>query len=115
MIYVLSTLVVPIDFDKYPWAVVRVTRISLEEAKELLQKKKFTSAVGHESTARLLSQLLGVKIRYNRRSVFMKPGDIGIHFFPKTRVPEGTVLNQEELKRLDFWLVKSEVLEANPG
>jgi hypothetical protein len=25
------------------------------------------------------------------------------------------VLNQEELKRLDFWLVKSEVLEANPG
>jgi hypothetical protein len=41
----------------------------------------------------------------------MKPGDRAIHFFLKSRLPEGVVLGEEELKKLDFWLVLSEVVE----
>jgi hypothetical protein len=110
MLYLLNTLIVPIDFDKYPSATIKVTRISVEEAKKLLSKNQFTSAIGHEATAKVLSQLLSIPIPVNRISVWMKEGDIGIHFFLKTRLPEGKVLSEEELKQLQFWLVKSEVL-----
>lgn len=43
----------------------------------------------------------------NRRTVFMEPGDIGIHFFLKERLPEGSVLGENEVTQLDYWLVKS--------
>jgi hypothetical protein len=40
----------------------------------------------------------------------MKPGDTGIHIFLKSRIPEGKVLTEEEIKNLPFWLVQSLVL-----
>ena len=108
-IYVLNTLIVPIDFSKYPKATVVLQKISVEEAKQILSKD-FISAVGHEATAKLLTQLLGVEIPVNRIAIYLEPGDTGIHFFLKTRLPEGKVLSEAELKTLDFWLVKSQVL-----
>jgi len=110
MIYVLNTLIVPVNFDEDKEAKVSLRRASLEEAKALL-KNGFMSAVGHEGTALVLSELLGVPVEYrkDRPSVFMKSGDKGLHFFMKKRLPEGAVLNSEELKKLDYWLVISEV------
>jgi len=108
-VYVLNTLVVPVNFDEYREVVVVMRRVSVEEAREVL-KGGFVSAVGHEATAKLLSQLLGVEVPYSRATVYMKPGDKAIHFFLKTRLPEGKVLTLEELKRLDYWLVLSQVV-----
>jgi len=110
-VYLLNTLIVPIDFDKHPLVHVVLEKITIEEAKQILQNNPFISAIGHEGTAKLLSQLLGIAIQINRISVFFEPGDIGIHFFLKQRLPEGKVLSQEELEKLDYWLVKSEVVE----
>jgi hypothetical protein len=107
-VYVLNTLIVPINFDETPEAKVRLRRISVEEARAILAGG-FISAVGHEATAKLLSQLLGIQIPANRQTIFMKPGDRCIHFFLKMRLPEGVVLGEEELRRLEFWLVVSEV------
>jgi hypothetical protein len=109
MLYVFNTLITPVNFDKYTTANITLRKISIEEAKELLSKNKFVSAIGHEATAKVLSQLLGVNIPVNRVSVWMQEGDIGIHFFLKTRLPEGKVLSEEELRKLDFWLVQSSV------
>jgi hypothetical protein len=109
VLYVLNTLITPINFDEYAEARVRLRKVSVEEAREILASTNFISAVGHEGTAKLLSQLLGVHIPAERRTVFMKPGDKAIHFFLKTRLPEGVVLSEDELKKLDFWLVLSEV------
>jgi hypothetical protein len=109
-IYVLNTLVTPINFDKCTSATVRLQKITVEEAKELLSKNQFVSAIGHEATAKVLSQLLSIPIPTNRISVYMEKGDVGLHFFLKTRLPEGKVLSEEELKLLQFWLVKSEVI-----
>jgi hypothetical protein len=109
-IYLLNTLVIPIDFDIYRYAYIRVEKISIEEAKQILKNKEFISAIGHEGTAKLLSQLIGINIPVNRITVFFEPGDIGIHFYLKQRLPEGKVLTKEELEKLDYWLVKSEVL-----
>jgi hypothetical protein len=108
-LYILNTLVIPIDFDEYAEAKVKLRKITISEAKEILTSADFVSAVGHEATAKVLSQLLGIQIPAIRQTIFMKPGDKAIHFFLKTRLPEGVVLSEDELKKLDFWLVLSEV------
>lgn len=111
MIYVFNTLVVPINFEKYGKVSVVLERISVEEAKSLL-KGEFVSAIGHQATSEVLSELLGIEVPVNRIAVFMEIGDVGVHFFLRERLPEGKVLSREELVGLDFWLVKSEVKEV---
>lgn len=111
-VYVFNTLVTPVNFDEVSEAKISLRRINIEEAKQIakqIMSKGFISAIGHEGTAQLLSKLLGIQIPTNRITVFMKPGDCGIHFFLKQRLPEGTVLNEEQLKRIPYWLVLSEV------
>jgi len=61
-VYLLNTLIVPIDFNIYRYAYIKLERISLKEAKQILQNNEFISAIGHEATAKLLSQLLGINI-----------------------------------------------------
>jgi len=109
--YLLNTLIVPVDFDKHRGAIVELRRISKEEAIEEL-KKGFESAVGHEGTAKLISQLSGVEVPVERKTIFFELGDEGIHFFLKERLPEGKVLTKEELERLPFWFVKSKLMEV---
>ena len=112
MIYILNTLIVPIDFDKYPSVVVKLSKITVDEAKSLLRSDSYMSAIGHEATAQFLSLLLGKPIRHNRISVFMKPGDIGLHLFLKTRLPEGKILSLDEIQNYDYNLIKSEVIQT---
>jgi hypothetical protein len=108
VVYVLSAFIIPVNFDEMPEATIKVRRITVEEAREILANG-FVSAVGHEGTAKLLSQLLGIQIPAERRTIFMRPGDRAVHFYLKSRLPEGVVLNEEQLKSLPFWLVLSEV------
>jgi len=60
------------------------------------------SAVGHESTAKLLSQLLGIEIPVNRIEIKIEYGDKLIVFQLLQRLPEGKVLSEEELRQLQF-------------
>jgi len=112
VLYILNTLIIPIDFDKYPTVSIKVRKVTVEEAKQLIASQpNFISAVGHEATAKVLSQLLGVNIPFNRQSIYLQPGDRAIHFFLRTRLPEGRVLTEDELSnKLDYWLVLSEVI-----
>lgn len=109
MLYIFNTLVVPVNFDRSKDVVVEFTRLGVAEARRLVEGEKFQSVVGHEGTAKLLTQLLGVEVEFQRRTVFLVPGDMGLHFFLKQRLPEGTILSDEEVAKLDFWLVQSEV------
>jgi len=110
MLYVLNTLIVPINFDETQEAQVRFKKISIEEAKEVIKGSQWDSAIGHNATAKVLSQLLGIEIPTQRKTIFLKKGDQAIHFFLKQRLPEGAILSEEELKKLDFWLVLSKVI-----
>jgi len=110
MLYVFNTAIIPIDWNQRDAATVRLRRITPEEARELVKKNEFVSAVGHEATAEVLSRLLGVRVPFNRAAVYMQPGDEGIHFVLRTRLPEGKVLSEEELAKLDYWLVYSKIL-----
>ncbi len=111
-VYVMNALIIPIDFDKYKNATVKIRKATVEEVRQLLSNNEFVSAVGHEATAVLLTQLLGIKIQYNRITVKAGPGDILIHFVLKQRIPEGKVLTLDELQRLEFDLAISEVTEG---
>jgi len=109
MIYIFNTLIVPCDFDISNEFVVRFKKVSKEQVVELLKNNKFVSAVGHQATADVLTEILGIKIEMNRVAVKMNAGDIGVHFFLKQRLPEGAVLGRDELDKLNYDLILSEV------
>jgi len=111
-IYLLNSLVIPINFDKYDRAIVGLKRVSIDEVKFLLTHHPFVSAIGHQGTAQLLSQLLGIEIPVNRITVQLEDGDMVIAFFLKQRLPEGAVLSKEELQKLDYWFIKGLVLKV---
>ncbi|GIW61060.1 MAG: hypothetical protein KatS3mg087_2126 [Patescibacteria group bacterium] len=75
----------------------RYRTINLEEAKELLSNQTFISAVGHEGTAAVASQLTGFNVAYNRQQVTMNKGDDAVVFKPKVRLPEGQILDSRQL------------------
>jgi len=66
----------------------------------------FVSAIGHEATAQLLTKLLKLKVEPNRIQVSMVADDIAIIFKVKTRLPEGRVLTEEELNKVEYELGK---------
>jgi len=75
-------------------------KIDLEQAKAWVKAGEFISAVGHESTAQLLSELLGTEIKQNRIIVDMQRGDEALAIQFLVRVQEGKVLSKEELEEL---------------
>ncbi|MGC8597804.1 MAG: STIV orfB116 family protein [Thermocladium sp.] len=80
-------------------AVLRVRRISDEEASNLL-RNGFTSVMGHENTARLASKLLGVIVPVNRISLKLKRGDILIVFQLITNRAPTKEFSDEEVNEL---------------
>ena len=50
------------------------------------------SAIGHESTAQIMSELLGVKVPVNRIKYEQLPGETAIIFQLNSRPPEGKIL-----------------------
>jgi hypothetical protein len=110
-IYLFNSLVVPANFDKYSRATVRIERITIEQARQILSRQSFISAIGHTGTASLLSRILGIPIPANRITIYLEKGDIVIAFFLKVRIPEGIVLSESELQKLEYWFVKYEVID----
>jgi hypothetical protein len=108
-VYVLNTLIVPCDFESNNEFTVRLKKISKDQAVEILKNNEFVSAVGHQATAAILTEILGIKVEMNRIAVKMERGDVGIHFFLKQRLPEGAVLGKDELDRLSYDLILSEI------
>jgi hypothetical protein len=108
-VYLLNSLIVPIDFSKTPVVWVRMKRATVEGVRNLLATNNWESAVGHEGTASLLSKILGIEVPLRRVAIYAKPGDLLIHFALRTRLPEGRVLSEEELRQLDFEFIVSEV------
>jgi hypothetical protein len=77
--------------------------LTLDQARELV-RGGFISAIGHESTAALLSTLLQVPVRAERLTVSMAPGDRALVFRVHGRLPEAKVLTEEELRAIGYEL-----------
>lgn len=79
---------------------IKVRPLTLEEVKSLLQGGEFVSAVGHPSTAEVISALLGVEVAPNRVAITLGPGDRVVVFQLAVRLAEGQILSQEEVLAL---------------
>ncbi len=85
---------------------IRFVKANLEFAKELVDYARqkgieIMSVIGHEATAKLLSQLLQIEIPVNRVSYTLQPTDIVLIFTVPLRLPEGKTLSEEEMKQME--------------
>ena len=94
-LYLLNTPILT-EYGEYSFK-----KISKEEAIEEMGYG-FVSAIGHEGTANLMSQLTGMTIPVNRVAIKMQPGDKAVVFRVLTRLPEGKVLSYEELSQIPY-------------
>lgn len=76
--------------------------ITLEGAKKLVQENEILSAVGHKSTAEILTQLLGINIPVNRINFEQEPGQQALVFKLNGRPPEGEILSAEEIEAIGY-------------
>lgn len=79
----------------------RYEPLTLEAARELVAEG-FVSAVGHDSTAQILGELLGVTVPVNRFDYQQQPGEQAVIFKLKRRPPEGAILTAEELQTVGY-------------
>jgi hypothetical protein len=89
-----------------------IKELKLEEVKKLLNDY-FISAIGHDSTAKFLSQLLEIEITANRIQVNLKEDDLLIVAQLLERLPEGKILTLEEIQKfpIKFFQVKIKGLD----
>jgi hypothetical protein len=103
-IYLLNAPIVPIDMNRKCVAVV--TRVSdVEYIKKFIEfwrarGMEVVSAIGHESTARLLTRMLGFEVKTQRVSVTAGEADAIVAFTLNFRLPEGRVLSDAELENI---------------
>lgn len=77
--------------------------ITLEEAKDLVNNAPgLDSAIGHESTAQIMTELLGVDVPVNRQMFVQQPGQQALVFKLNGRPPEGTILSREDIDRIGY-------------
>jgi len=101
--YIMSTTIIPGG----AWGRWEMDSIDLREAALMVFPegpgyKGWTSAVGHESTAEILSDLLGVNIPQNRITVAPVPGDRFLCFRLMSRPPEGAILDRPTLESIGY-------------
>jgi len=103
MLYLTNSPIIPISGEDL---IVRAKEVSIEEAKELINREEWQSAIGHKSTAELLSIALEKEIPMNRIEIKIRKGDKILAFSLNRRLEEGKVItNIEELKQIGYKFV----------
>lgn len=94
-------------------ALVRFQKITVEEAKRIIRDCDFIlSVVGHRSTARVISRVLGVRIDVSRREYTLTNDDILLVFVLDFRPEEGKIYSERALEeffqsnKISIWLVE---------
>lgn len=98
----------------------RYTPITLDHARELAQLSygsthpgftdddrqigmgPLVSAIGHESTAQILTTLLGVPVEVSRIQAGQEVGDLAIVMKLRGRPPEGKILTRDEVEAIGY-------------
>ncbi len=76
--------------------------ITLEEARNLVTENEILSAVGHQSTADILTTLLGTEVPMNRIQFAQETGQKALVFKLNGRPEEGKILTAEEIHQIGF-------------
>lgn len=85
-----------------------VETISPDEAREIApDSANVVSAIGHQATAELFSEILGYEVEVNRMRATQKIGQIALVLQLSERPEEGTVLRDvNEIERMGYTLKK---------
>lgn len=76
--------------------------ISLDLAKKLVSENEIDSAVGHASTAQIMTALLDKEIPVNRQMFAQQPGQDALVFKLNGRTQEGKILTAEEIEQIGY-------------
>lgn len=82
--------------------IFEVRTITLEQAKQLAQNNELLSAIGHDSTAQIMTELLEVPVSTNRIQFAQELGQTALVFKLKGRAPEGVILTKEEIEEIGY-------------
>lgn len=79
---------------------VIIMPLSITEVREIIRSNHHVvSAVGHDSTAKLYTEVLGCEIAPNRIAIRLNIGDeLIVGIVPVTRLPEGKILDDKEIQ-----------------
>jgi len=103
-----STNMLPRDVDNESF-LVEFEAATLDEVKALINARKndVRSIIGHEATAKLFSELLGVELPLNREDVTLGWYNTLVVGSLGKRLEEGRVLTEEEMKEfpITWWVV----------
>ncbi|WP_350342846.1 YddF family protein [Proteinivorax tanatarense] len=78
--------------------------ISIEDAKNLVEKHGYISAIGHKATADILSEVLDKNVKMHRVQFQQKVGQIAIVLKLNERPPEGSILDKAEMEEIGYKL-----------
>ncbi len=76
--------------------------IDLPQAQALVAAQPFESFIGHDSTASLMSTLLGVDVPMRRLACAQGPGQVALVIKLNGRPPEGTILSLEQIEAFGY-------------
>lgn len=80
----------------------RLDDITINEAKNLVHNNEILSAVGHKSTADILTTLLGKEIPTNRIEYAQKVNEKALVFKLNRRPEEGKILTEDEIQEIGY-------------
>ncbi len=89
--------------------VLIVKEADVDTVKELLANG-FISAIGHDATAQFVSELFGVKVNPNRIQIKIGDNDLVVVVQLLQRLPEGVVLDADEIKKIPYEIYTVEKL-----
>lgn len=81
---------------------LRTGRNQLGSGEKLVSENEIDSAVGHASTAQIMTALLGVEIPVNRQMFAQQPGQDALVFKLNGRPQEGKILTAEEIEQIGY-------------
>lgn len=84
------------------WNLLSIRELTDKEARDIVMNKNYSidSAVGHESTAYIISKLLGIEVPAHRKMVNLMQYDGILVFQLMVRLPEGKIMNIEEIEMI---------------
>jgi hypothetical protein len=83
----------------------KFTKAKIENIRSMVNRlhdSQIHSAIGHESTAQILSKILGIDIPVNRVNFQQSTLDFCIVFKLRERAPEGKILSVEEIEKIGY-------------
>jgi hypothetical protein len=95
----------------------RFKRIKPDEARQLIRDfvvegKEIVSAIGHASTAEILSELFEYPVQVQRVEVEQTPADVALVFRLKGRLSEGQGLTRSEIEQIGYEFGRLEKLDS---